>query len=180
MLRTFLLCALLLPAAAFARDWQVDAANSSLAFKGSYQGEGFDGKFKSFTAAIAFDANDLAASKFDVDIDLASADTGSGERDDTLKGGDFFSTAKFPKAHFVTESFEKITDGNVVAHGKLTIRDKTAPVALKVKFAQDGDKATLDVDTTLKRADYGLGDGSDWSDVGAEVPVHGHLSLVGK
>ena len=65
-----------------------------------------------------------------------------------------------------------IADGGVEAHGKLTIRDRTAPVVLKVKFAEAGDKATLDVDTVLKRADYSLGAGSDWSDVGADVPVH--------
>ncbi len=66
------------------------------------------------------------------------------------------------------------------AKGKLTIRDKTQPVTLKVKFAENGNAATLDVDTTLKRADYGLGAGKDWSDVGADVPVHGHLILSAK
>lgn len=180
MKRILLACVLLLPALAFARDWQVDAAQSTLGFKASYQGDGFDGKFKRFEARIAFDSADLATAKFDVTIDLASADTGSSERDDTLKGGDFFAVAKFPQAHFVTESFAKAADGSVSANGKLTIRDKTAPVTLKVKFADSGDGATLDVDTVLKRADYGLGAGSDWVDIGAEVPVHGHLVLRAK
>lgn len=172
--------ALLLPLSAFARDWQVDAAASTLTFKGSYQGEGFDGRFGKFDATIAYDANDLPKSKFDVTIDLASADTGNGDRDDSLHGSDFFDVKKTPKAHFVSESFAKGADGGVEAHGKLTIRDRTAPVVLKVKFAESGDKATLDVDTVLKRADYGLGAGGDWSDVGAEVPVHGHLALAAK
>lgn len=163
-----------------ARAWSVDAAQSTLGFKGTYQGGGFDGAFKRFDAAIAYDEADLAHSKFDVTVDLASADTGASERDDTLKGDDFFATSKFPKAHFVTESFEKAADGSVSAHGSLTIRDKTAPVVLAVKFAAAGDKATLDVDTVLKRADYGLGAGKDWTDVGADVPVHGHLVLSAK
>jgi len=163
-----------------ARAWAVDAASSTLGFKGSYQGDAFNGQFKSFAATIAYDANDLAHSKFDVDIDLASADTSNESRDDTLKGDDFFATSKFPKAHFVTESFEKAADGSVSARGQLTIRDKTAPVVLKVQFAQDGDKATLDVDTVLERADYGLGAGNDWADIGADVPVHGHLALSAK
>lgn len=166
--------------APLARAWSVDAAQSTLGFKGTYQGGGFDGAFKRFDAAIAYDEADLAHSKFDVTVDLASADTGASERDDTLKGDDFFATSKFPKAHFVTGSFEKAADGSVSAHGSLTIRDKTAPVVLAVKFAAAGDKATLDVDTVLKRADYGLGAGGDWSDVGAEVPVHGHLALSAK
>ncbi|MCC6595435.1 MAG: YceI family protein, partial [Rhodanobacteraceae bacterium] len=66
MLRTLLMCTLLLPAVAFARDWQVDAAASTLGFTGSYQGEAFTGRFKSFEAQIRYDAADLATARFDV------------------------------------------------------------------------------------------------------------------
>ncbi|MEO7326770.1 MAG: YceI family protein [Dokdonella sp.] len=180
MLRTLILATLLLPASAFARDWQVDAAKSSLTFKGSYQKEAFNGSFKKFESTIAYDAADLSKSKFDVAVDLASADTGNGDRDDSLKGSDFFATAKFPKAHFVTASFVKAADGSIEANGSLTIRDQTKPIVLKVKFDESGNTATLDVDTLLKRADFGLGNGSDWSDVGADVSVHGHLALTAK
>jgi polyisoprenoid-binding protein YceI len=180
MSRTLMLALLLLPSAAFARDWQVDAAESSLTFKGSYQGESFDGRFRKFDATIVYDSAEFANSKFDVSVDLASADTGSSERDDALKGDDFFATGKFPKAHFVTSAFAKTADGSVEAKGTLTIRDHSKPVALKVKFAETGNTATLDVDTVLKRADFGLGAGSDWADVGADVPVHGHLVLGAK
>ena len=174
-----LLLALLLPAAAFARDWQVDAAKSTLSFKGTYQNEGFDGRFRKFEATIAYDAADPTKSKFDVTVDLTSVDTGSSERDDTLATADFFDTSKTPKAHFVTESFAKNGDA-VEAKGNLTIRNKTKPVTLAVKFAESGDTATLDVDTTLKRADFDLGNGDDWADIGAEVPVHAHLVLTAK
>lgn len=171
---------LLLPLASQARDWQVDAAQSSLSFKGSYQKEGFDGKFKKFDAAISYDDADPTKAKFDVKVDVASVDTASSERDDSLKGDEFFDPKKFPQAHFVTTSFAKGADGAVVAQGTLTIRDQTRPVTLKAKFAATGDKATLDVDTTLKRLDFGLGVGKDWVDVGADVPVHGHLVMTGK
>ena len=174
-----LLLALLLPAAAFARDWQVDAAKSTLSFKGTYQDEGFDGRFRKFEATIAYDAADPTKSKFDVTVDLTSVDTGSSERDDTLTTADFFDTSKTPKAHFVTESFAKSGDA-VEAKGNLTIRNKSRPVTLAVKFAESGDTATLDVDTTLKRADFDLGNGDDWADIGAEVPVHAHLVLTAK
>lgn len=180
MLRTLPLALLLLPVAAFARDWNVDASKSTLGFKGSYQKEAFNGAFKTFEATIAYDAADPSKAKFDVTVDLASADTGSAERDDSLKGGDFFAVSKFPKAHFVTDSFAKAADGSVTAQGKLTIRDQTKPVTLKVVFTENGNAATLDVDSALKRADFGLGAGSDWTDVGADVSVHGHLALTTK
>jgi polyisoprenoid-binding protein YceI len=184
MSRFLISLAMLLPLAAFARDWQVDAAKSTLTFKGTYQNEGFDGRFKTFSATISYDVADPTKSKFDVTVDLASVDTGSGERDDTLATADFFDTSKTPKAHFVTESFAK--NGDVVeAKGNLTIRNKTKPVTLTVKFAESGPStgsglATLDVDTTLKRADFDLGNGGDWADIGADVPVHAHLVLTAK
>ncbi len=171
---------LLLPLLGQTRDWQTDVAQSTLAFKGTYQNEGFDGKFKKFDAAISYDDTDITKAKFDVKVNVASVDTASSERDDSLKGDDFFAPKKFPQAHFLTTSFTKSSDGAVVAQGTLTIRDQTKPVTLKVKFTPNGDKATLDVDTTLKRADFGLGAGKDWVDIGADVPVHGHLVLTAK
>ena len=171
---------LLLAGPALARDWQVDAAHSTLSFKGSYQGEAFAGVFKKFNATIAYDENELANAKFDVTIDLASVDTQNSERDDTLSEAEFFATKKFPQAHFTTQSFAKAADGVIEAKGTLTIRDQSKPVTLKVHFVASGSTATLDVDTTLQRLDFGLGAGADWNDIGKDVPVHGHLMLNSK
>jgi len=175
-----LLLLLLLPLTSQARNWQVDAAKSTLTFKGTYQNGPFEGKFGKFDATIEFDEADLSKDRFDVKIDMASADTQSSERNDTLRTPDFFDTAKYPQAHFITQSFGKGADGGLEAKGSLTIRDKSKPVTLKVKFVSSGDKATLDVDSTLNRLDFGLGVGSDWADIGKEIAVHGHLELSGK
>lgn len=177
MLRSLLFMLCLLPLAAFARDWQVDPAGSTLTFQGSYEGEAFQGRFKTFDARISYDPADLASARFDVTVDLASADTGNGDRDEALQGSDFFATAQFPKARFSTESFTKAADGSVEARGTLTIRDQARPVTLRVAFAEAGDGATLDVSTTLARKDFGLGTASDWDGIGADVKVKGHLML---
>lgn len=169
---------LLIPLSAGARDWRVDAAKSSLTFKGTYQSEPFNGKFARFEAAIAYDEADPSKCRFDVKVNVASVQTESSERDDTLKSEDFFDPPKFPQAHFVTESFARSGDGAVEAKGTLTIRNVAKPVTLKVKFAPNGGAATLDVDTTLNRLDFGLGAGPDWADIGKDVPVHGHLLLT--
>lgn len=177
MLRSLLTLILLLPAMALARDWQVVPAASTLGFQGSYQGEAFNGRFKSFEATIHYDPADLATAKFDVTVDLASADTASAERDEMLAGSDFFDVKKFPRARFVTESFAADAAGKVTAQGKLTIREHTRPVTLTVNFVPEGDKARLEVTTTLKRADFGLGTASDWDDIAADVAVSGKLEL---
>jgi polyisoprenoid-binding protein YceI len=174
--------ALGLSATASARDWQTDAPGSKLGFSGTYQNEKFDGQFKKFDAAISYDAADLSKSKFDVTVDVTSVSTANEERDSSLKSADFFDFAKFPKAHFVTSAFRKAADGGIEADGTLTVRDKSKPVTLKVKFSETGDKATLDVDTKLNRLDFDIGSG-DWKDtsiIAADVLVHAHLSLTAK
>ena len=177
MLRVLALALFLLPLSTRAREWQVDPAGSSLTFQGQYEGQAFDGRFKTFQAAIHYDANALDTSRFDVTVDLASVDTNSSERDEALLGADFFDTGKFPQAHFVTSGFAKTADGGVEAEGMLTIRDHTQPVTLKVDFAETGNSATLAVRTVLKRKDFGLGASSDWSDIGTDVSVKGQLIL---
>jgi len=169
----------LLPLAVFARAWKVDAARSSLAFSGTYQGETFDGRFKHFDAKVNYDPADLAQAKFDVTVDIASVDTANTERDQALPGKDFFDTAQFPRAHFVTTRFRKAANGQVLADGTLSLRGVSKPVTLAVKFAPLGHGATLDVETTLKRLDFGIG-GGDWADtsmIGNAVTVRGRLQL---
>lgn len=170
---------LLLSGTAFAREWKVDAAHSSLTFTGTYQGESFEGRFKRFDAKINYDPADLAQAKFDVTVDIASVNTANTERDQALPDKAFFDTAQFPSAHFVTTRFRKGANGEVLADGTLSLRGISKPVTLEVRFAPKGSDATLDVETKLKRLDFGIGSG-DWADtsmIGNAVMVHGHLLL---
>lgn len=166
-------------APALAKAWQVDPPHSSLTFTNTYQTVTYTGQFRRFNAVIDYDPNDLAQAKFDVTIDITSLDTQNSERDHTALGTDFFDTAKFPKAHFITTAFRKAADGKIIADGVLTLRGISKPVALTVSFKPDGNTATLDVTAQVKRLDFGIGTGQ-WADpsmIGDGVTVHGHLSL---
>ena len=172
-----MLAALALPA--MAKSWQVDAARSTLAFTNDYQGVEYTGQFRRFDAMIDYDPGDIAHAKFDVTIDITSLDTQNSERDHAALGTDFFDTAKFPKAHFVTTAFHKAADGKVIADGTLTLRGISKPVELTVSFKPNSDAATLDVTAQVKRLDFGIGTGQ-WADpsmIGGGVAVHGHLVL---
>jgi polyisoprenoid-binding protein YceI len=181
MKRLLLLAALALPGAAGATDYAVQQGASTLGFGDTFQGQGFDGRFGKWTAAISYDPADLAASRFDVTVDLASARTGDDDRDGALPGPDFFDTAKYPQAHFVTTGFRSV-GGKVVADGQLTLRGVTKPVSLAVDFKPQGGHATLDVSATLKRLDFDVGGGqyADTSVIGADVKVSAHLVLTAK
>lgn len=176
-----LLLALALPGIAAATDYTVQPATSTLGFSTTFQGESFQGHFEHWTAAISYDPAHLDASKFDVEVDLASAKTGDKDRDTALPGSDFFDVAKFPKAHFVTTGLHK--DGNkVIAEGTLTLRGVSKPVRLEVSFKPQPAGATLDVAGTVRRLDFGVGTGdyADTSVIGGEVKIAAHLQLSAK
>lgn len=177
MKSALLLLLALLPLTAHATDWKVDAAHSTLGFSGAYQGDAFQGHFKRFDASIRFDPDHLDQSRFDVTVRLASVDTQSPERDETLTGGDFFAVDRFPTAHFVTTAFHRDADGQVTADGTLDLHGIQQPVTLEVNFKSGGNSATLDVDSTLDRLAFGLGTASDWNDISHRIAVHAHLTL---
>lgn len=181
MKRLALLLALALPGLAAAADYTVQPASSTLGFSDTFQGESFNGQFGQWTAAISYDPANLAASKFDVEVTLASAKTGDSDRDGALPGPDFFDVAKFPKAHFITTGFRR-SGGKVIADGTLTLRGVSKPVSLEVTFKPQGGGATLDVAGTLQRLDFGVGTGdyADTSVIGGEVKVTAHLQLAAK
>lgn len=176
-----LLAALALPCTSQATDYVVKPAASKLGFTGTFQGASFDGSFSQWHAAISYDPAHPASSKFDVSVALASAKTGDSDRDGALPGADFFDVARYPTAHFVSTGFRSV-GGKVVADGQLTLRGVTRPVSLAVDFTPDGSGATLDVATTLKRLDFGVGSGdyADTSVIGADVKVSAHLVLVAR
>ena len=173
--------ALALPGLAGATDYAMQPAASRLAFSGAFQGSGFDGHFETFDAAISYDPANLAASKFDVTVDLASVKTGDSDRDSALPGSDFFDVAKFPKAHFVTTAFHQ-NGGKVIADGNLTLHGVTKPVSLTVDFKPTATGATLDVTGSVQRLDFGVGGGdyADTSVIANEVKVIAHLHLTAK
>lgn len=176
-----ILLALVLPSLAAATDYSVQAASSTLGFSNTFQGESFDGHFTQWTADISYDASNLASSRFDVKVDLASVKTGDRDRDSALPGSNFFDVAQFPQAHFVTTGFKQVA-GKVIADGQLTLHGVTKPVSLEVTFKPQAGGATLDVSGTLQRLDFGIGTGdyADTSVIGAQVKISAHLQLTAK
>ncbi|MBP6771678.1 MAG: YceI family protein [Gemmatimonadaceae bacterium] len=108
--------------------WNIDQAHSQIQFSTKHMGiSTVRGTFGSFDGTI--DTEDGQVSGVTAEIDVASLDTGNGQRDGHLKGADFFDVENFPKAHFALTSFVRNGD-DVTAEGNLTLRGVTAPVTL--------------------------------------------------
>ncbi len=118
----------------------LDPGSSLLRFNFEQAGANNTGRFGKYAADVVFSADNLAASKIDVSIDVASLDTGDKERDDTLKGADLFDTTKFPKARFVSSKITMNGAGRYEATGKLTIRNVTKDFKLPITFQTKEEK----------------------------------------
>ena len=181
LVSALLLLGAAVPATTLAANYSVQPATSTLGFSSTFQGAAFNGTFGQWTAAISYNAAQLATSKFDVNVNLASVKTGDKDRDTALPGADFFNIAKFPQARFVTTSFRQ-NGAQVVAAGNLTLHGVTKPVTLNVTFKPQGSGAVMDVSGSIKRLDFGVGGGdyADTSVIAADVKITAHLQLVAR
>jgi polyisoprenoid-binding protein YceI len=171
--------ALFIPFAAQAGTWHADAKNSTLGFSSIYQGDAFNGRFKTFDATIAFDPAQLATSRIDVKITLASADTANSERDDSLHGNDFFDAARNPISTYTATKFRSLGGNRYAADGTLTLRGISKPVTLTFAWATGATPALVG-DAVVNRLDFkvGVGQWADTSLIGNAVKVHTALKLT--
>lgn len=154
---------LLLTPLAAASDY-IALPGSTLGFTATYQGEQFNGRFARFAPKIRFDPAHLVDSRFDVRIDLASADTRNSERDEMLRGSDFFNTKKYAQASYTATRFRALGNNRFIADGLLSLNGRSRPVALEFTLAA-GPKPVLAGHARLNRLDFGVGSG-DWTDTG--------------
>ena len=160
-----------------------DPAKSTLQFSFVQAGATNTGKFAKFPVALDAAADGSAASKLDVTVDMTTMDSGDKDRDDTLRGPDLFSVAKFTQAHFTATQITKTAAG-FDALGKLTIRGVTRDqhVLFTLRAANEQGRAVsyLTGKTTIHRLDFGVGQG-DWKStewVGNDVVVSYNVRLV--
>ena len=152
------------------RNWVV-AKGGTLGFSARWNGEPVDGRFARWTATILFSPEALDASKIDVGIDLASVDTGDGQRDGTLTGSDFFDTGKFAKATYRASEFKALGGNRYRADGALTLRGVTKSVPLYFTLDIKGDKARARGSATIDRTSFGVGQGDYASTAEIAGPV---------
>lgn len=142
-------------------DWSV-TPGGRLGFTARWNGEAVEGRFDRWRADIRFGPDQLAASRIKVTVDLASADTGDGQRDDSLKGSDFFDTAVHPSATFTARDVRHLGGDRYEARGTLDLRGATRPTTLRFTLRIDGDRARVNGSARIDRTAFGVGQG-EWA-----------------
>jgi polyisoprenoid-binding protein YceI len=163
----------------------LDPGKSSLEFTFVQAGAQNQGRFRHFQVSLDLSPENPAASRLDVIVEVNSLDTGDQERDDTLRGADLFAVSKFPQAHFAATQINRTATG-YEAVGKLTIRgvtrDARVPFAFRAATENGVQAAYMSGKTSLRRLDYGVGQG-DWKatdQVGNAVGIAFQLRLTAR
>lgn len=158
---------------AMAKVWTVDYPASKVEFTGDVSGQSFTGHFKQFTVNVDFDPKAPEAGHISVSIPMASAESGSDERDGMMPTADWFDASKFPAATFESTSIKKgATPDNFIVSGKLTIKGVAKDVDLPFIFTEQPDgRASAKGELTLDRTAYNVGTGNWASDTYVKFPV---------
>lgn len=160
----------------------IQADKSAITFAYKQMGVGMEGRFKKFSAQLAFDPARPAAAKASLDVDLASIDTGSTEANDEVAGKQWFNTKAYPTARFVASSVKALGGNRYEVAGQLTIKGRTLAVTAPAVLTAQGATASFDGAFAIKRADYAIGEGP-WADFGTvanEIQIKFHLVAGGK
>lgn len=156
---------------------QVNAAKNRIGFVFTQMGVPVEGHFKKSAVDLAFDAAAPAKSSVRLELDLASIDAGSSDANQEVVGKPWFDLKNFPTATFISSSVKPLGGNRYEMSGKLTIKGRSRDVITPVTVTQRGATAVFEGGFTLKRLEFGIGDGS-WSDtsiVADEVKVSFHV-----
>jgi polyisoprenoid-binding protein YceI len=120
------------------------------------------GRFGAFQGTVTLDPEHLERSSVKVEIDAASIDTGTPDRDKHLRSADFFDVEQFPKLTFASTRIEALGGERYALHGQLAIRGVEREVTLQAEYggrAKDpwgNERALFTLSGGLNRSDFGL------------------------
>jgi polyisoprenoid-binding protein YceI len=96
------------------------------------------GTFDQWNATLKFTSPDVTTGVLDVTIQAASVDTGSGLKDSTLKGSDFFAVDQNPLITFKSTKIVQTGPNIFEVDGDFTIRGVTKPEKLTLSVSGRG------------------------------------------
>jgi polyisoprenoid-binding protein YceI len=168
-----------LGSAARGQNYNVDPVHSSVNFRVKHLDTSYAfGRFNDIAGKFTLDDKSPGGSSFDVTVKAASVDTGNAQRDQHLKGPDFFNAVQFPTVSFKSTravaslgvdgfSPQGKSEGSVqltgfIVNGELTLHGVTKPVTIRLQKTGSGKdmrgNAIVGLVGTLvvKRSDYGM------------------------
>jgi polyisoprenoid-binding protein YceI len=142
--------------------YTIDPAHTSVEFVGRHlMITKVRGRFPEVSGTITIE-EEPQHSRVDVEIKVASVETGNSDRDNHLRSPDFFDVEQYPAITFRSTNVEATRGGTWAVTGDLTVRDVTRPVTLQVDFDGAGaspigdERISFSAATEVDREDWGL------------------------
>jgi polyisoprenoid-binding protein YceI len=183
---------LAVPVFTHAVTWEMDPSHSSFQFKVRHMTvSNVKGDFSKSRGVVTIDDKDITQMKVEVAIEATSVNTGHTQRDEHLRGPDFFDVTKYPTITFVSRKVIKAGGDKLKVTGDLTIHGVTQEITVDVEGPTPGVKDPggnfrrgATATTKISRRDFGL----TWNKVldsgglvvGDEVNIHVEVELVKK
>lgn len=156
---------------AAAREFQIEASHSTVAFSIGFVGLPVRGSFDEISGTIFYVPGRPEASAVTVVIPTSTIHTGSEHRDGHLKSSDFFDAARYPTILFQSTRIER-RGARLVMHGNLRMHGVTKEIAFPFSEVEgspivEPHGATLVQfagSLRLARKDFGIIGGSKFND----------------
>lgn len=149
--------------AASAAPLKTDTANSAITATFKQMNVPVEARFRTFSAQLDYDPAKPEAARASVDISTASLDLGDPDMNSEVAKKDWFNSAQFPKATFVSSAIKPAGPGKLNVTGKLTIKGKSANVSFPLTVRAEGGKQLFEGALPIRRLAYHIGDG-EWKD----------------
>lgn len=144
-------------------NWNFDNSHSSVEFSIDHLViSEVTGKFTDYTGSVSTTNENFEEANIEFIIEVASINTDNSDRDDHLRGADFFDVAKYPQITFKSNSFKKVSGKKYQLSGDLTMHGVTKAVTFDVNYGGTvvdpwgNTKAGFKLTGELNRKDYGL------------------------
>ena len=150
------------PAAAGSETFSVDRVHSDATVQVRHFVSKGRGRFGEFDGVMQIDRARPEASSVEFKIKTASIDTDNQQRDDHLRGPDFFDAAKHPEIAFKSSKVVAKGANQYDVTGSFTMHGVTKEITLPVSFlgfspdGRGGEKAGFEVNAVINRKDYGI------------------------
>lgn len=140
------------------QDWKVSEGYSIKFSSGDPSGE-----FSGLKATISFDEKNLATSKFEATVDVATINTGNGMKNTHAKSEKWFDAEKYPVIKFTSSAITKTVTG-FAAKGILEMHGVQKEFTLPFTFVNNVFTSAFDIN----RLDY---------NINSTEPAHGAATL---
>ena len=145
------------------QSFSLDSAHSSIGFAVRHMVFAkVRGRFGAFRGTVELDPEQPERSSVEIEIDAASIDTGTADRDHHLRSADFLDVETFPKLTFKSSRIEHVSGERYAVTGALTIHGVEREVSLAADYGGllkdpwGNERALFTATGSIDRRDFGL------------------------